>query len=113
MRKTFEQIKINGKNHPVIYVVTSIDSMRKPLDSRAWGWVPTLKEAEEVIENNSGDIQECSYTHAVIEKVVWGIPNVCVDEKNETWYKWHTNKGKWEKCSKPQWAKCVVGWGLG
>lgn len=140
----YEQVSIgkrpDSRKYPVIYMVSSLNERkylcwnlkRKPTkeeiaivgrapDSRTWGWVPTFAEAEEAVKGNAGDMAECCYyTHVLIEKVMCGIPFFGMDEKNETWYKWHVDpkdphkfRGKWKKCAKPDWSKSICSWSVG
>jgi hypothetical protein len=51
---------------------------------RTWGWFPTLKDAEEAVMTNDGDMYEMGYYNtAVIEEVEWGS---CALAKAEHWY---------------------------
>ena len=61
------------------------------ISSRTWGWFPNLKEAQQAVDGNYGDMYEGEFSTLVIEEVpdgVMGIP------KNEWWYEW---EGTWEE----------------
>jgi hypothetical protein len=127
-----------SKSKRKAYFVTSINSRkylcwslkRKPTkieisisdkapDPRCWGWVPTLKEAQQAVKANSGDMAECCYyTHVVIEELNASIPSLSLGDRT-WWYKWcvdpkdpHKFHGQWLKCLKPKWAENICNWAL-
>jgi hypothetical protein len=118
-----------------IYTVTSLDErsqdyvyqekipkkLRRTIRPRCWGWLPTLKEAQQAVRGNAGDMAECCYyTHVVIEEFSPGIPGCMFSNLDfQMWYKWKVNpkdqnkfEGKWIKCPQPKWAKGICGYGM-
>ena len=82
--------------------------------SRCFGWVSSLKEAKNVVENNRSDIHEYSYKYAVIEKIADGLRGGYKLPK-EWWYEWkgdHEN-GQYISVDKPEELKSVIHWGIG
>lgn len=76
---------------------------------RTFGYYKDLNEAIEAVKHNCGDIQECLYTHIVIEEIGEGIhPNVSA----EYWFEWKDNH--WERISsKPEIFNGLCNWALG
>lgn len=118
----------SGDNAAFIYTVTSIHIIDKVIkrklvenynqSHRCWGWYPTLKEAKKAVRYNVADMHECSFNYAVIEKTPFGIP--AISDVGAWWYKWipdpsdeHNMQGKWQACERPEWAKGIIGWGIG
>jgi hypothetical protein len=127
-----------SKSKMKIYAVTSVSERkqfmwalkRKPTkaeikisdraaEPRCWGWVPTLREAQDAVKSNAGDMAECCYyTHVVIEELGPSIP--CIPSVDRTWwYEWHVDpkdpnkfRGQWLKCPQPVWAKNICNWAL-
>lgn len=65
------------------------------------GWFKEEANAREVIEENHGDIHECSFNYAVIEKCRNGLYGVIdMTEDDETWFHWED--GKYVECDKPE-----------
>jgi len=92
----------DGKYHS--YYKRTSPSQRKYftiVNSRTWGWYKELKDAQQCVEENWGDIYEGEYTAAVIERISEGILHGA-DIPEEWWYKW---KGTWEKGCYKKWKK--------
>lgn len=95
-----------------IYVITTIRKNRNQLFERTHcvGWHYFEKNAIESVEYNNMDLQECEYTHAVIEETYEGI--YCHTTK-EIWFKWEKSKEKFVRCPQPKWAEHTCNWGIG
>ena len=68
---------------------------------RTWGWYKSLKDAQECVKQNWGDIYEGEYSYAVIEKISEGVLHG-MDIPVEWWYKWH---GSWQRGKFKEWKK--------
>lgn len=79
---------------------------------RIVGWFPTLEEAIDEVENNSGDINEAGYyPWALIEETE---PYLYPHIRSEHWYKWKGRlKGKYEPRKKPAAFNKTVNFGIG
>ncbi len=67
-------------------------------DTHCMGWYNTYEEAKHVVENNSGDVHECYYSHAVIEKVPWGQFPLA---EALDWYQWDNDEEVFLPCDRP------------
>lgn len=77
-------------------------------DTRCVGYFKTFEEAENIILNNVGDINETIYDYAVIENIPEGLYQY---DQNASWYKW--NNGRYEKTNKLDVYNHLVGWAIG
>lgn len=75
---------------------------------RAFGYFEKEGKAREAVENNYGSIQECLYTHVVIERIDPGIHPVAVQVQ---WYEW--KEDAWKECIKPEWSYGISNYALG
>ena len=62
------------------------------------------------VKCNEMDMQECEYTHAVIEEAHQGSYSHVT---KEIWFEWKKSKEKFVKCNEPKWAKRTCNWGIG
>lgn len=86
-----------------IFTVTAIDIRDKGLGRcRCFGFFFTLDAARNAVRNNEGGMQECIYTHIVIEEQGEHIHSTA--EAIE-WYRWtidtETYEGFWEPYKAP------------
>jgi len=87
--------------------------------SRIFGWFSSLNKAVEAVENNVGDIHECSYKYAIIEKSLEGLRYAWISDYDEYWYEWvgddwrESDSGKYVPIEKPEKLKKIIGWGIG
>ena len=98
-----------------IYVVTMMDdlkinqgdddSMHKYIvgDFETIGFFHDYEDARLVVENNMGDIYDCSYKYAVIEKIYQGLyPHTTPNEEgSRMFYKYNRDKDKYESIIVP------------
>lgn len=92
-----------------IYTLSTMQDEARNL--RCWGWFNTLEEATDAILNNSGDLHECYYSLAVIERVK---PDMSFGHRPEYWFRWDNDKLKaWVPCEKPETLKNVICFGVG
>jgi hypothetical protein len=59
------------------------------VDSATVGWFKNLDDAREAIENNYGDMHECSYNYAVIEPTDEGLYGFCGALEDQIWFYWN------------------------
>jgi len=79
-------------------------------DKRNFGWFPSFKRADEAVQCNYGDIHECSYMYAVIEKVEDGFR--INHTGKEWWYKWDYKEEGFRPIEKPkEWERIIGFWG--
>jgi hypothetical protein len=69
-----------------LYTVTTIASSERFGGTRTVTVCDKFEQAKEIIENNHGDIYECSYSLAVIDTFVAGWLYHYLDE--QYWYRW-------------------------
>jgi hypothetical protein len=98
-----------------IYTITVTLGPRRRLrpelnSSRCWGWWPALEGAKRALERNDGDMHECSYDFAVIERVK---PYIDIAQREEWWFAWDVEKEGYVECKKPEWSKNIMNWGVG
>lgn len=97
-------------NTTPIYVVTTVRYALGAGD-RAVGFFHELNEAKRILEENILDICEDGYyPYAVIESTQ---PGVYTYPRDEYWYQWNNDEGKYEPCKKPDRFEKIIGWGLG
>lgn len=84
---------------------------------RTIGWFPTLEEAESCLNHDGGvSLEECYYSHAVIEKVSSGPYGAHGGNKVIQWYKF--NRDEFDnvsiiKCETPEGFKSCVNLTIG
>jgi hypothetical protein len=97
-------------NDSPIYTITTIERSLAA-GKRAVGFFHEFENAERVVVNNYGDINEMGYyPFAVIEKTE---PGIYMYDREEYWYQWNRETKCYERIEKPERFKQVVGWGLG
>lgn len=84
----------------------------KFLNTRCFGYMPTLEMAEEAVLNNDGDLHEQSYQWAVIEEQSYGSLAMAI-LGSQRWYHWNNLYKRFHQVERPEWAKNVVHWGIG
>ncbi|MCI8397739.1 MAG: hypothetical protein HFJ52_09125 [Clostridia bacterium] len=89
-----------------MYFVTTLCNVDE--DKRCVGYFKTFEEAENIVLNNIGDINETIYDYAIIENIPEGLYQY---DQNASWYQW--NNGKYEKINKPDVYNHLVGWAIG
>ena len=95
----------------MMYFITTIQEKNDEIvDQRCVGYVDTYENAEEIVKNNEYDICETIYNYAVIEAIPSGIYQY---DTNEKWFHYNEIKDTYEKCDKPEFAKHMVGFGIG
>jgi len=97
-----------------MYFMTSISTdFDQFSDSRCWGYVETLTDAMQEIQNdNSLDgnvMQEGAFGYLVIEEFDVGICQLC---KAEWWYKWTSDIG-WVATIKPITLNHIINFAIG
>lgn len=107
----YETLDLDGNDFPRIY------------DSRCFGYFEDKDRAMQAVEENWGDMHECSYNFLVIESLGQGIhPDTTSDPgcENEIWFKWEGEPqptdpffGEWVKIKKPKWSDRIVNWAIG
>lgn len=79
-------------------------------DKRCIGYFETFDEAENIVLNNIGDIEETIYNYCVIENIPAGLYQY---DQNAKWYKFNNVEEVYEPCEKPKELKHYVGFGIG
>jgi hypothetical protein len=95
-----------------IYVITTVRKERdKDFERRhCVGFFHTKEIAIKSVKLNEMDMQECEYTHAVIEETHHGAYGQIT---KEIWFEWKKSKKKFFRCAQPRWAKHTCNWGIG
>jgi len=103
---------------PCLYTVTTIASSSRFGGTRTPAICTTFEKAAEMVENNDGDLYECSYRLVVIEAVVPDHLYTTLHE--QYWYVWVYNhkdsvnsEGSYKAIETPEVYKNIVGWGIG
>lgn len=94
-----------------MYFITTIqlkDGEQK--DSRCIGYFKQFEEAEYIVLNNVGDIEETIYNYCVIENIPEGIYQY---DQNAKWYKFNDLDEVYKPCKKPKELNHFVGFGIG
>lgn len=76
---------------------------------RVFGYYETRSEARRAVMLNTGSMEECLYTHLVIEAIAPGVHGEATEEE---WFKW-TSDREWYPCDRPAWAEGVVNHSMG
>ena len=92
-----------------MYFITSISEKH---GYRCVGYVSKLEDAIDIVESNSGDLNEAGYyPHAVIENVEEGIYQY---DQNPIWFKFNEDTELYEKSERPSFIpNNHVGFGIG
>lgn len=92
-----------------MYFITSVSEKH---GFRCVAYVSKLEEAIDIIESNSGDLNEAGYyPYAVIENVEEGIYQY---DYNPMWFKFNENTETYEKSERPSFIpNNHVGFGIG
>ena len=94
-----------------MYFITTIQFKNNKLeDSRCVGYFKTFEEAEHIVINNIGDIEETIYNYCVIENIPEGIYKY---DQNAKWYKFNDLDEVYEPCEIPEKLDKYVGFALG
>jgi hypothetical protein len=64
------------------------------MNSRTWGCVSSLEEADYILCTDMGSIHECSYTYAVVEEIPFGV--IAMYER-QWFYKWNEKKRSYQR----------------
>lgn len=94
-----------------MYFITTLqikDGQQK--SSRCIGYFKSFEEAEHIVVNNVGDIEETIYNYCVIENIPEGIYQYDQDAK---WYKFNDLDEVYKPCEKPKELNSFVGFGIG
>ena len=95
----------------MMYFITTIQEKNdKIIDQRCVGYYDTYDEAEELLMANAYDFCETIYNYAVIEAIPSGVYQYDTEPK---WFKYNELEDTYEKCDKPEFAKCQVGFAIG
>lgn len=71
-------------------------------DHRVVGWFPTLKEAEDCLKTNCGDVHETNFDYSVIEEIEPGFYSAAHAKKH--WYEWIKELEGYQSINEPpQW----------
>ena len=79
-------------------------------DRRCVGYFKSFEEAERIVLNNIGDIEETIYNYCVIENIPEGIYQY---DQNAKWYKFDDLVEMYKPCEPPEELHNVVGFGIG
>ena len=88
----------------VVTMLTEIDYLKggNGYDHRTVGWFGSLKEAENDLKVNCGDVHEGNFDYAVIEEVTSGFYSGAYAIKH--WYEWVNELGGFKNIKEPaQW----------
>lgn len=95
-----------------IFTIHGMSDLDYGAHSRTFGYFETLKEAQNIVLSNGGDIYEQEFDYIVIEQY---IPGIYVIPKYEWWYRWNFKKQRYMTIDKPACftrTMKVVGFGL-
>lgn len=105
--------KAPHKDRKALYTITTIAPGPRFGGQRTPAICDNLERAREIVENNEGDIWECSYYLAVIEAV---FPNYLYSSSysdERYWYRYNTGTRRYEPIETPEWYKNTFGFGIG
>jgi hypothetical protein len=98
----------------MIYTITSLIDKEGDeiwdLSNRTFGYYFHLSDAIKAVEENRGDIQECLYTHVVIEGLKEGIHPDIVEE---VWFEWNKEQKKWVRLEEEPKISDFCNWAMG
>jgi hypothetical protein len=98
---------------PRLYTVTTIAPSNRFGGTRTPVICNNFERAREIVEENEGDIWECSYYLAVIEAV---IPNYLYGSSyihERYWYRYNTDTERYEPIEMPERYENIYGFGIG
>ena len=86
--------------------------MTQNFSSRCVGFFETEEAAANEVEANSGDMYECDFKYAVIEK--YG-PGIYFRSEAVRWYEWKGNsrEGRYVRCERPEVYKGICNFSIG
>lgn len=90
-----------------IHTVTVLNGIG---DKRCVGWFRDKDDAVAIVLTNEGNIQELRWEWAVVECCAWGTYSY---SRGSPIFWAHWEDTCWEPCARPDWAKKVVGFGIG
>lgn len=94
-----------------MYFITTLQIKdRQQKSSRCIGYFKSFKEAEHIVLNNVGDIEETIYNYCVIENIPEGIYQY---DQNAKWYKFNDLDEVYKPCKKPKELNHLIGFGIG
>ena len=97
------------KNKP-IYVISAHALDDLGYASRTFGYYHDMLDALWAVHLDFGGMQECLYTHLVIEEVEEGI---FPQTTGELWFRWDCENNGWAECEKPESERNIVNFGIG
>ena len=92
------------------YFITAIPyypNESQHLNSRCFGYYPTLDGVVEAALQNRCNMHESLYNYLVIEEIGYGIHPDPIERK---WFEW---LDKWVECEKPEWTIGITNWAIG
>lgn len=94
-----------------MYFITAIEIKDNEYKgSNCVGYVDSLLEAIEILQENRDDINETIYDYAVIENIPQGIYQI---DQNPIYFKFNYKEHKYERCNKPESLGRLVGFAIG
>ena len=103
--------KYINKEDRCMYFITTLQIKNNDIeDSRCVGYFSSFEKAEQIVKNNTYDLEETIYNYIVIENIPEGIYQY---DQNAKWYKFNRNTEKYDPCDKPKEMNHLVGFGIG
>ena len=95
-----------------IRVIDEEDPREQYVDNRQRtpAFFSNLKDAKICLKENWGDIHECDFNYAVIEKTTYGVYPF---SKKEYWYKWSNTKQMFIPTKKPNCFRNICSFSVG
>ena len=97
-----------------IFTVTSVrpsDPLKgNRLDTRTFGWFPTIQQCHQVIKTNHCNMHEGYYSYIVVEEFAPGIHPI---GKQKEWYEWDEDKGWVKMVGSPSCFIGTINFGIG
>jgi hypothetical protein len=113
IRKTTPHIQ-KPSQHKRLYTITTIAAGDNFSGTRTPVVCTSFERANEIVENNEGDIWESSYDLIVIEGI---IPDVLYSApmlvEKPCWYVWDTEDGRYHPIEEPENCAHMFGFGVG
>lgn len=95
----------------MMYFITTIQEKNNEIiDQRCVGYMDTYEDAKEIVKYNEYDIFETIYNYAVIEAIPSGVYKYDTEPQ---WFKYNEEVENYYECDKPEFAKGMVGFGIG
>lgn len=94
----------------MIYTMTTITNSdgNATRDKRTWGFYHSERKALRAIAKNYGGMDDCLFTHLVLEEYK---PGVIAIAQREVWFEWRNQQ--WSLCEKPKFSEGLVSWAMG